>query len=266
MSSPEDFDYDQQLRHTLAGINHAMQGFRFPAEAGSVLHGLDATLEVPIPISEQLLVAVRASSANLEALYNLGGPKPASPWVTAPLARSVLVSACRILFVLLPQDPAQREINAAKVAKANALGYKKLVTAMVDNKDLVPLIPPGEVVQEAVEAVDKIPGKNIPEGAMLEKAVESVVTLLRTAQGSPVQGDPVENLAVLGEHVKYMFNAFSGLTHGLAWVKNLPGPGPVADYEVMPGDWPADLLQLASLVHLAADKLAESSRATHREG
>lgn len=203
---------------------------------------------------------MRAAYENLLVLRHLDGVLRGSPWTMAPLARSVLVSACRVLFVLLPRDLAQQEENAGRVAKANAFGYRKLVNSMEGTRRLIALVPAADVAEAIRSAPDKIPEKDIKDGPMLEETVNSVVTLLRTAPDSPVTAESAEDLEILGEQIRFMFNTYSGMAHGLAWPLFVPSSARTEPGEEgMPGDWATDFFQLAGLVHLAANALMRAS-------
>ena len=253
-------DYQALLENNMRAIDQYCHKIQFPVDKNSVLDGLDSTLNIATPISNQLLLAVRAATSSLTTLYPPEKSLNLSPWVSAPLARTTLTSACRVLFVLLPQNPADQKVNAAKVARVNALGYKKHVEAMQHTRHLTWLAPDEDTATSIRAAAETIPGKSVRDGDLLNETVDSVIGLLLAAQHNPgTRGDP-EELESLGEHIRFMFNAYSGMTHALAWPLFIPStstsnPGD----EGLPGDWATEYLQLASLVQLAVSTYADAS-------
>lgn len=254
-------------RQIFEDIQWIFQTMNTVPEPGSHLAEIDESLDVSVPISSQLYVALSAAVTNLQVLHDSYSPnREASPWVIAPPARCVLVSASRVLYVLLPDSSAERLHNATRVAKGNAQSHKKLITAMQEVEHLKLLQPPRDIADKVLAAPGGIDAPNVMETEVITSAVDFVTGILKERQSA--YRELVSNPEILGEHVKWIFNVYSGLTHGLPWPLFVPTSRKydAGDLRRMPGDWPTDLKQITAFTHLAAVKFMEFCKADPAEG
>ena len=63
---------------------------------------------------------------------------------------------------------------------------------------------------------------------------------------------------VLAEHYQWIFNIYSGVAHGFAWPRLVPGT------ESMPGDFSADLWATVCAAQIAIDRLENAHQGPTR--
>lgn len=166
--------------------------------------------------------------------------------VMASLARTALISASKVLYVLGPSDESERQANALEVAKQDARSLGRLYDDAEAFGQLLGLCPPPEVLGQRRPQIDSF-GKSNPigEGRLLAK-MAAVAAGMLAAQ--PREGSDSDDEALVREHVLWIFNVYSGVAHGLGWPRELPTMD-----GILPGDWLADVGMVAALGQLAME-------------
>ena len=172
-----------------------------------------------------------------------------APSVLPVLLRSALLGSGRILFMLGPADEARRIANTVVVLKQEAASFHTAYTQFAEFHQFQALIPDPETValyeRRRVELMRD--GRPPREARTLDSMAEVIGELLAAAESAvPSQED--DDLGTLAkEHVRWMFNVYSGVAHGFAW------PWLVPHTESLPGHFIAEFTTVTNVAHLAAD-------------
>jgi hypothetical protein len=204
----------------------------------------------PVDIRRTLLAAVSASQACLSQIRTIViDDVKTSPEVLATLCRTALMSSSRILFVVGPQDEEVRLTNALRVMRQESDSLQRCYKTAKTFSKLVALVPPASVLKqqgrrhEHLKTLTPRPG----ESEILEETAKIVGDLLLAAGY-----DLGETQPALSEHLLWIFNMYSGVAHGFAWPRLVPGTNSLA------GDFSADLWITACAAQLAVDRLEKA--------
>lgn len=204
----------------------------------------------PVDIRRTLLAAVSASQACLSQVRTIvvDGVKT-SPEVLGTICRTAVMSSSRILFVVGPLDPDERLSNALRVMRQESDSLQRCYKAAKTFTTLVGLIPPANVLEQQGRRHDHL--KTLTprpiESEILEQTATIVGNLLLDAGY-----DVGETQPALSEHLLWIFNIYSGVGHGFAWPRMVPGSNSLA------GDFSADLWMTACVAQLAVDRLEKA--------
>lgn len=172
-----------------------------------------------------------------------------APAVLPVLVRSALLGAGRVLYMLGPEDEAERLDNAVVVLKQEAESYYRAYKQFADFELFQALVPPVETfnVYERRRA-DLMRGGRPPGEA---KTMDSMAAVIGDMLAGTKSAVPQENLhdvaTAMKEHVQWMFNVYSGIAHGFAWPRLVPGT------ESLPGHFVVELTTAANVGYLAAE-------------
>lgn len=159
-------------------------------------------------------------------------------WAIGSISRSVLISACRILYVLLPESFEDQKKNLDRIHYSNINSRNRYQRASDTFISLVKLKTPFDIVPVPREY-------RISETEMTEAAVAYVIDYaeLRSETQS----------ATANEYLKWMWNSWSGLAHGMEWPTRLPNQSGIRSSALMPGQYAIDFQILSALAYMALD-------------
>ena len=254
IDSPEDrriLDEAIQITRTFKGLTT----LKWPGPPGSELARLDGAVSGNITITDTLVSgqrSARASILHLTELFELGFEPRAA--IAVSLSRAALVGAGRIIYVLGPEDPDERQTNAQKVATSQISSHLSAVRAANTFVDLEWLRAPDDLLQSLDSIRAEMPPSRVGDGAMIKEAAAIMADLLVK------QGSSQESTTQLSEHLEWVWHVWSGTAHGWAWPKYFPGMKNES-HDVAPGHWVTDFRALASLVQIALRLLKAGLRA-----
>jgi len=150
------------------------------------------------------------------------------PQVLQSLLRSALLGAGRVVFILGPADAETREANARVVLSQEAKSLMRAYEAFEKFKHSGALIPPDHVLRAQRERSREIEswGSPIGEEKTLLRMTDAVIKTLAS------RGYPPETLPIMAEQITWIFHVYSGVSHGFAWPRLVPGS------QSMPGALP----------------------------
>lgn len=251
-----DTDADLELLRRALEVTESYQrmldGLRWPAREGSELARLDSLIQSNITLTDTFVVSQRTAVGcvlHLAELFREGREPRVS--VAVSLSRSALVSSGHILYVLRPSDPDVRLEHARQVLRRQAGSHVAAIRAFTDFDQLVGLRAPADLLPALESSRREIGGVAKPEGSMVLDIADSMAEALVDA-GYEDRGD----LGVLREHLAWMWHVWSGVAHGWAWPKYVPGFDD-EEHDVAPGHWATDYFQLTSLVQQAVRLMVE---------
>lgn len=172
-----------------------------------------------------------------------------APSVLPILLRSALLGAGRVLYMLGPNDAAQRIANTMVVLRQEATNFHRAYIQFAKFEQFKTLVPPAETiaVYERRRA-DLMRGGQPPGEAKTLDSMAEVIGEVLAGSNSELQQQELDELAAATkEHVRWMFNVYSGVAHGFAW------PWLVPRTESLPGHFLAEFTTAANVAHLAAD-------------
>lgn len=228
-----------------------IDGLRWPGPKGSEVDRLDQRVAGTITVTDTLVASqrtARASALHLATLLQDGAAPRASVAVT--LSRAALLGSVRIIYILGPTDPETRVRHAQRVIRAQAESQLRAIRTFSQFGSLKGLQAPGDLVDALEEVRKELPKESVTDTAMIASTA-SIIGDWLTARGA--DQPPV----ALEDHLPWMWNAWSGIAHGWAWPKYLPG-NEDPDRDVAPGSWILDFKALALIVHLALKLLADA--------
>ena len=216
------------------------------APEGSDLGALMATLPEP-PVDPRLSIYAGLDSAAgcfLQIVSFIKDGIPTTPVVLPTLARTALLAASRVVFVLGPDDASDRERNTRSMLRQESSGLMRLYAAAEQFQSFSALVPPQDVL-DAQRARAESVNQGVPllGEAVLLREMAWVVGKILAARG-------YADTAIAGqvsEHVAWTFNVYSGVAHGFAWPRLVPGT------RSLPGHFIAELLLISNVTHLAFD-------------
>ena len=172
-----------------------------------------------------------------------------SPSVLPVLLRSALLGAGRVLYMLGPEGESERIANTMVVLKQEADRCHRAYTQFAEFEQFQALVPPADIiaVYERRRADLMRDGRPPGEARTLDSMAEVIGEMLAGVDSAVPQQELDDLAAAAKEHVRWMFNIYSGVAHGLAW------PWLVPRTESLPGHFIADFTTAANVAHLAAD-------------
>lgn len=233
----------------------SLTGLTWPGESGSELERLDEAVCGNITITDTLVSSQRTARASVLHLVSLfeQGVEPRAT-IAVALSRAALVSAGRIIYVLGPDDPENRQTNAQKIVARQLGSHLSATRATTSFQELAYLKAPDDLVEYLQETKSAIPGGEVGDGWMIKETSQIMANLLVS------RGLAKEDTVQLSEHLEWMWHVWSGMAHGWAWPKYFPG-GDSDDRDIAPGHWVTDFRTLTSTVQLALQLLNDGLRA-----
>lgn len=206
---------------------------------GTILHQIsEGWAGGSITPQHHLIASALCCFNNLDYLFDLfessqkqGSLQPPI-WAIASISRSVLVSASRILFVLLPDDNSVRQTNLRKIHNSN-LGSQELFHEAAQDFEVMANL------RDTLEKPNDVPGTKISDTKMTDAAVDYLLNNVYRIDES--------HSKLFTEGVKWMWNTWSGLAHGLEWPTRSPNTDKGYGYEVIPGIYATDFFVLSML-------------------
>jgi hypothetical protein len=114
------------------------------------------------------------------------------------------------------------------------------------------LVPPPEVLNPQRIRAKAVAGEapKLGEAAALDRAAAVFAGILSThPEYTP------DTATLLSEHLSWTFNVYSGVAHGFAWPRLVPGT------QSLPGHFLVELTTVANITHMAFDLANRRSRA-----
>lgn len=172
-----------------------------------------------------------------------------SPCVLPVLLRSALLGAGRVLYMLGPDGENERIANTMVVLQQEADNYHRAYTQFANFEQFQALVPPPETIAVYEKRRADLMGGSRPPGEArtLDAMAEVIGELLLRADNAVPQQELDDLATVAREHVRWMFNIYSGVAHGFAW------PWLVPRTQSLPGHFIAEFTTAANVAHLAAD-------------
>lgn len=225
------------------------------AEAGSELAALAETApDAPINLLLSVRAGLTAARGALDQIASLlGHDLPTDAIVLQTLLRTALLGAGRVVFALAPADLGQRQRNVRVVLRQEGHSLMRGLNSFAEFEHLASLKPQGAYLEEQRRLNKALQGGAQPAGeATTLKEVARVIGEQLATSGFDESAAP----DVLAEHIMWIWHAYSGAAHGLAWPWLLPGT------DSMAGDFVADLGVVVPVTHLAFDVTQRRCRVT----
>ncbi|GAA1986412.1 hypothetical protein [Amycolatopsis minnesotensis] len=200
----------------------------------------------PISFDRTIISAADAVRGTLDQVSHIVRTNtPTSPIVLYALSRAALVGAGRVVFALLPADPATRLRNARVLLAQEAKGFTQALDCYAGFEQFSRMKPEAQYLAAAQRQKAAIQEGNQPpgDGKVMYGAAEVVAAALEA-----MPGDADGSRKALKEHFIWLWNTYSGVAHAHAWPRLLPGSG--QDRRI-PGDFPSDLHMIATTAHVA---------------
>lgn len=248
-------DDGELLRHALQVTDTykpMVEALTWQAQDGSELARLDTLIGSNITLTDTFVVGQRTAVGcvlHLAELFKQGFEPRAS--VAVSLSRTALVSSSHLIYVLGPADPVVRVAHARQVLRRQAGSHVSAVREFARFDRLSGLRAPSALVADLEESREVIAGASKAEGAMVLDIADSLAQVLVDAGYNDE-----DELVALREHLAWMWHVWSGVAHGWAWPKFIPGLDD-ADHDVAPGHWATDFFHLTTLVQQAVRLLAD---------
>ena len=174
-----------------------------------------------------------------------------TPSVLQTLARSALLGAGRVVYVLGPPSPEVRQENARMVLHQEGKSLMRAYSAFEQFKQLSLLVPPADIVAAQRERNNAVQGG--AEAIGEEKTLMAMATvigelLVTNGYDSPGGGKSFAEL------MTWIFHVYSGVAHGFGWPRLVPGSNS------MPGDFMADLYMVTCVADFASDVALRRTR------
>lgn len=232
-----------------------------PAELSRPGNDLDRLLnqlpepQVDLRLTIMMGIRVVRGSLNLvRTIFEKNSPA-IMPEMLPVILRPALLAGGRILYMLGPQDENQRVTNAKTVLQLEAESYRRAYLQFSDFEVLRALAPQAETVAiyEGRRPHLKDGGTNLPgEGRVLDSVSVVVGELIASQKPAAIDwvaaDQGVDDPASLAkEHIRWLFHTYSGIAHGYAWPRLVPGT------RSLPGHFIADLTMIVNIGFLAAD-------------
>lgn len=166
-----------------------------------------------------------------------------STWAIGSVSRSVLISAARILYVLLPDSLETKQENFEKIHFSNLRSRQKYQKVADDFTYSNPYNPHFGIV-------DIPKGSGISDTDMTDEAIKYV--------NKNIYSGSVESSGAVVERISMMWNIWSGLTHGMEWPTMLPNKLDERSSSIMPGNYMVDFALLSALVLTAIQQLRDA--------
>lgn len=258
LNDPEDYDALHRILDMIDDIDRRQNGFMSdPAvlwNSDCDLADLVAALPDP-PVDIRLTVGAGLTAAH-NCLWQVSKFITESIATTSvallTLARTALLGASRVVFMLGPDAPDERERNAAIVLRQETASLMRLYDDAEHFTSLTALVPPPDVIagQRARAVTVNRSSKRLGEAKTLQ-AVARVVGKLLADSGYDRTALPAH-----GEHLAWTFNTYSGVAHGFGWPRLVPGT------DSAPGHFLSDLYLVTSTTQLAFE-VAQQRTSVH---
>ncbi|MCY1684007.1 hypothetical protein [Kocuria sp. SL71] len=174
---------------------------------------------------------------------------PTEPFVIAALMRSALLASARAIYVLGPESPDEQANHAMDILVQETDSLFRCYRSANQFSQLVDLRVPQDAFDDQsarrVRLMELAPHKRFTETNTLEGAAE----IIGRRTQSRLDAEGIKTGATMREHLLWMFNLYSGKAHGLGW------PKLVHHQNDLPGNFAADIHQLASMTELAVRAL-----------
>lgn len=200
----------------------------------------------PLDIGSAIYVSVTTAHECLSQIsYIVQNSVPSSPIVLQTLLRAALVGAARTVFVLLPTDPVVRRKRASAVLARDCESGHQGAKRFAEFEGMAAFAAPESFVTKLAEQRKALWPKGNPpgEGKFVEGMTDSLLEALELAGLTEEFGEDE-----LTDHSTWLWNTYSGLAHGYMWPRLLPS---IAEDRRIPGDFPLDLHQVATVTHMA---------------
>ncbi len=206
----------------------------------------DATAQGPVSMEATLRASMQSLAECLAMVRSTQETSGTHRAVMASLARTALISASKVLYVLGPDKEDQRRAHALEVARQDARSLGRLYDDAEKFGQLRGLCPPPEVLEQRRPQIDSFGKQNaIGERSLLIKMSTVAAEMLAAKSGEALGGS---GEGLVREHVLWIFHVYSGVAHGLGWPREMPTTD-----NILPGDWLADVGMVAALGQLAME-------------
>ena len=210
---------------------------------GTLLHELNLKYNDGSYPSNHLYISVHSFIENLVLLESMmkeskSGSRYYSPYSVGPLARSALISSCRVIYVLLAEDIPH---NMDKIHVHNAKNWFRFTQEASQFEELSSLRFPFALPENQKGKSD------VHESDMNKESFEYIMDRVRSKYPHELLGN------TFGEHLTWMWQSWSGYTHSQSWPILLPNPCRELNVSYMPGYWIADFRNLVCVCKIALD-------------
>lgn len=222
----------------------------------STMEDLDASSEMqrlrdeipadPLDIVAALFTALYAARGSLEHIsYIVTHPVPTRPIVLQSLLRTALTASARAVYVLLPSEPGIRQDRAAAILAQDSASGVKALQHYTKFEGLAGVRAPEKLLTEFQNQRAALL-KQQPQardGSVVDGMIESIIEALIAADVDEEFGP-----AILRDHARWLWNTYSGTAHAYSWPRSM---WTVSGDRRIPGDFPMDLHQTATCLHIA---------------
>lgn len=216
-----------------------------------LLRGLpEPAVDPRLSIKHSLL----AASGALEQLGSFCRNEVATtPVVMSSLLRVAVLGGSRVVFVLGPDDPAEKKVNLEVVVRQEHASLNRLYKNAEKFTSLEGLVPPPAVLKDQRNRFTRWNTSDRPmgEAAMLSH-MAGIVSAQLAARGA-------QPATIIAEHISWIFDINSGMAHGYGWPRLVPGT------QDLPGHFLADLFMVASVGQLAFELAGEHTESLEME-
>ena len=259
LDKPENKFYLDKALETLSDIEECRKPAIDHLEPESTFAQIQSRIFPEVPLTGFIQASFQAAEENLSLLGTLAVSSQQnksffSPWSIAPLSRSALVSTCRILYVLLPPGLNEKVENATSVIKNDLLSMGKYYKTAPESFGPEYGEDHGKDMREGLAKIGRqLPGSQARDGHVVSKAVEMVEEWIhRTGLNDTNWPD--------SESADWMWNTWSGISHGYLWNVFMPSNSDRGRVEVMPGPWLRNFYSLTRLARLGQYHIHMASR------
>lgn len=257
VDAPEDFEELRRCLEVIKDVQHRHEAMdRTPeplwTEDSAIARLVSELPDPPVDIRISIQAGLSATSGCLQQIAAfITDEIPTTPIVLGTLARTALLGAARIVFMLGPEHHAERLLNSGTVLRQETDSLMRLYRDAEQFTSLLAFVPPPDVLsaqRERAKPVNAL-GPALGEAKTLQAASLVVVDL--RARG-PLRDDSPAPMH--SEHVAWTFNVYSGLAHGFGWPKLVPGT------KSLPGVFTAELGLIVGVAQLAFHLFEQRSR------
>lgn len=205
----------------------------------------EAIPQGPVDITGVVGVALESGHSCLHQIsYIIQNPVPTTPVILQALLRVALVGAARTLYVLMPTDSEERLERARLIVARDVESGQQGLSRFALFKGMRAFATPHDLVEEFSAYRKAVWHGRLPgEGKIVNEMGKVVYDALKAAGLGEDLG-----YELLADHVTWLWNTYSGLVHGHFWPRLLPT---VSGDRRVPGDFPLDLFQVATVVQMA---------------
>lgn len=170
--------------------------------------------------------------------------------VAVTLSRAALLCSTRVIYILGPADPDERVRNAERVIRTQATSQLRAIRRFSKFGVLKGIQAHSELVHSLRLVLDELPQGHVTDTEMIASAALIIGSWLMShgAEESP---------EALEDHLAWVWNNWSGIAHGWAWPKYVPGRED-PNVDTAPGNWILDFHTVAMILHLALNMFAQA--------